>query len=885
MVPPHQVVGDTTSESEPEPCAAEIYLGVAGESKGSTTASGSEVDLDGGGKNAHVALSGGGQGGGDEAQDGGTSDNPADSSDAAEISEGAVSDVPIDHSSPTKPMRREEMIHHSLYPESNLPCKTGILIPMMLQERRDRLLHNYVPEFLEYTHEAQHQQIGASRTGDVLHVEKLRGSGDAPDQQGQDSAGVVKSEASLFHQYQTNVMEEVVKHENERLAFPDKAMNRVVYDAVDASPFYKKEKAGKIKSAEQPDTSVPGSRSATTGAAAVGSITTERIAGESDKEDASTGNKPPGEPSAGHEQTQDAGTAVPSVHPIRQTPGPHPSSSSGAGRRVGCVTHELDPFYRLTSDTDSTLVFESRFEGGNLRRVVQVSETEYDLVLNPDYNTMSHAQWFYFRVTNTRKDVDYRLNLINMVKPTSLYNEGMCPLVYSVRDAEERGVGWIRGGRDCAYYQNGIAKRRGVYYTLTFRIQFNHEKDTVYIAQCYPYSYSDLQWDLQEIEEASRERNCFRRRKLCETLAANACDLVTITNFNIDSSSDLRNRFGVVITARVHPGETSASWVMLGILKFLTGPSEEASKLREKFVFKLIPMLNPDGVIVGNYRCSLAGLDLNRRWQEPSRKLSPTIFFTKNLIKRLLEDRDIALFLDIHGHSRKKNIFMYGNMPKEQEFGVERLFPKLLSQRSDYFSFDDCNFKRVKESTARCVVYKEFGIANSFTLEASFCGANIGKLKNAHFNTKHLEDIGRDLCVTLLDYENQSKLTLLAKELAQSGNTVNCDSDDNSDEGPVLSETEMNASPPLFLGRTSGHTGTTPAGKIGNGTSHLATAAEEGAAVIRHTPVKKKKSSAGADGSTRRSAHKGSTGKKDKHFITKQGTRSAGITPPLAEER
>jgi hypothetical protein len=31
-------------------------------------------------------------------------------------------------------------------------------------------------------------------------------------------------------------------------------------------------------------------------------------------------------------------------------------------------------------------------------------------------------------------------------------------------------------------------------------------------------------------------------------------------------------------------------------------------------------MLNPDGVINGNYRCSLAGVDLNRRWKFPSKE-------------------------------------------------------------------------------------------------------------------------------------------------------------------------------------------------------------------------------------------------------------------------
>ena len=54
------------------------------------------------------------------------------------------------------------------------------------------------------------------------------------------------------------------------------------------------------------------------------------------------------------------------------------------------------------------------------------------------------------------------------------------------------------------------------------------------------------------------------------------------------------------------------------------------------FRILIIPMMNPDGVINGNYRCSLAGCDLNRRWKYPSEILHPTVYHTKNLIVKLL---------------------------------------------------------------------------------------------------------------------------------------------------------------------------------------------------------------------------------------------------------
>lgn len=68
----------------------------------------------------------------------------------------------------------------------------------------------------------------------------------------------------------------------------------------------------------------------------------------------------------------------------------------------------------------------------------------------------------------------------------------------------------------------------------------------------------------------------------------------------------------IIVCARVHPGETVASFIMEGFLQFITGNSVEAIDLRRNAVFKLVPMINPDGVIAGNYRSSLSGNDLNR---------------------------------------------------------------------------------------------------------------------------------------------------------------------------------------------------------------------------------------------------------------------------------
>ena len=208
---------------------------------------------------------------------------------------------------------------------------------------------------------------------------------------------------------------------------------------------------------------------------------------------------------------------------------------------------------------------------------------------------------------------------------------------------------------------------------------------------------------------------------------------------------------GIFLTARVHPGEPNSSYMVKGAIDFLLSDSKEAKMLRSKFVFKVVPMLNPDGVVYGNYRCSLLGVDLNRRWKHPNKTMHPTIFYTKKVIEAFSEERELAMFSDLHGHSIKKDVFAYAccykrcDVFKVKENLLIRLVPYLLSKTNPLFSYENSHFRveKSKTGTGRVVNFKEHKILNSYTIEASFFGSST---PNSHYTTPDLESIGKDLC-------------------------------------------------------------------------------------------------------------------------------------------
>ena len=96
----------------------------------------------------------------------------------------------------------------------------------------------------------------------------------------------------------------------------------------------------------------------------------------------------------------------------------------------------------------------------------------------------------------------------------------------------------------------------------------------------------------------------------------------------------------------------------------------------------------------------------------------------------VVEEREVTVFCDMHAHFRVKEAFMYccslyyDNVmyDSRSKNAFLRVLPLLLSQRNSNFSFNESKFRmeKFKESTARIVLFREFGILNCVTLENSF---------------------------------------------------------------------------------------------------------------------------------------------------------------------
>jgi murein tripeptide amidase MpaA len=64
----------------------------------------------------------------------------------------------------------------------------------------------------------------------------------------------------------------------------------------------------------------------------------------------------------------------------------------------------------------------------------------------------------------------------------------------------------------------------------------------------------------------------------------------------------------------------------------------EANKLRDKLEFWFIPMMNPDGIVCGNYRCNTQGKDMNRSFYPDNDSEAPMRIIEVELLRSFMEE-------------------------------------------------------------------------------------------------------------------------------------------------------------------------------------------------------------------------------------------------------
>ncbi len=163
----------------------------------------------------------------------------------------------------------------------------------------------------------------------------------------------------------------------------------------------------------------------------------------------------------------------------------------------------------------------------------------------------------------------------------------------------------------------------------------------------------------------------------------------------------------LMIIGRQHPPEVSGAFAFLSFFETLAGETDLAREFRSRFGIIAVPLLNPDGVLGGNWRHNLGGTDLNRDWgpfEQPETRL-----MNKLLTELGESDRDLRVFLDFH--STQRNLFYTQDQERITEpEGFTATWLENARLRVQDYSFTNEEGTAEKEGVAKNYIYHRYGI-------------------------------------------------------------------------------------------------------------------------------------------------------------------------------
>jgi Zinc carboxypeptidase/Cytosolic carboxypeptidase N-terminal domain len=285
-----------------------------------------------------------------------------------------------------------------------------------------------------------------------------------------------------------------------------------------------------------------------------------------------------------------------------------------------------------------SVYFNSAFESGLIGQIDPLGENEFRLHVIGQQDSRGHnrqATWHYFRMENVAGR-ELTLHFTDFLGEYNDIPDKRAPVGASYRP-------WF--SEDNVHWQH-VDELAWDATKDEATIKLHPQGNTLWVAHVPPYPHSRLLRLLDEIGGFPDAR--------VEVIGRSArgrdLHLVTITN----SAQPDGAKKTVWFIARQHPWETGTSYVIEGALRFLVSDDPGARRLRDTTIFKLMPMMNPDGAALGFARFNANGYDTNRQWDivdlrdKQWLEKMPEIWYVKTAILSQHARHPIDLVFNLH---------------------------------------------------------------------------------------------------------------------------------------------------------------------------------------------------------------------------------------------
>jgi hypothetical protein len=323
------------------------------------------------------------------------------------------------------------------------------------------------------------------------------------------------------------------------------------------------------------------------------------------------------------------------------------------------------------------ITFNLNFEGASLGRIERVDETTFRchvLGQQDERGRNRQATWYCFRMDHVAQK-DVTLTLTDFVGE---YHDkpGACPMGPDIVPV------FSNDGKTWQHFSGVEYDAEKKETTLKFRA----ERDSIWIAHVPPYTTRDLRRLLDDL----RDRPAAVVETIGKTVQGRDIPMVTVTNPDVpDAGKKI-----VWLQARQHAWEAGTSYVMEGAIRFITSDDPAAAALRDKIVFKFIPMVDLDGCANGQVRSNANGYDVNQHWREVDLRhpeflrLMPEIWYTKKAILDCSATTGHGIDLLVNMHNTETAEYLDTEASDADTLHLMRRFDGLLAAKT---TFDPSN--------------------------------------------------------------------------------------------------------------------------------------------------------------------------------------------------